>query len=148
MTYEQILREEQARLRAELLAAAADEHRLHQLAARERQDESRWRLRADFARVRSLADLAAEAEARADRHAALAQRHERDYEDRRQLVEYLREAVRSPAPPPSAASLSPDAPEPISPERRLNDLEMEAQLEQDLTAMKQRAAARRDPPVS
>ena len=61
-------REELQRLRRELLVAAVEEHRLHQVANREREAEHRWKGRADLARTHQHESLAAEALARSDLH--------------------------------------------------------------------------------
>jgi phage shock protein A len=137
---------ERRELRERLARAAAEEHRLHQRGASERQAERRWRDRAELAAGRELAALALEALERADEHARRASNLEVEFEQQRAFVERLRQAVRYPGAmvPRAGVAASLLAVE-SGTERRLAQLERDVRLERDLAELKQRRAPAQKP---
>ena len=130
---------EQIRLRRQLVQAAAEEHRLYQLATAERRSERRWLERAALAGERGLAVLGADAEARAMEHRERAGYYEAEFFEQRDWVERLRQVVRHPE--LSAAAEVGEAAEQRerdAAERQLAALEKEARLDRDLAELKDR----------
>jgi len=120
-----------------LLDAIASEHRLRREALNERRETDRWERRADMAEQRELADLAAEARARVERHRRTASLYDRRAAEMRVQVDRLRDALAATqghgrAPPrPAAASL----------ESRIAALEVESDLERLRQERRQSRAA-------
>lgn len=113
-------------IRTALVDAIAGEHRLRREAFHERRESERWGQRADMADVRQLADLAAQARARAERHQRTATLYERRSNELRMQGERLQAALAATqghgrAPPVVAAPTL---------EGRFAALELERELEQ------------------
>lgn len=106
-----------------LIDALAGEHRLRRQALREQREVERWLRRAAFAEERGLADLAAAARARSERHARTASVLTDRAVDLREEIESLRRDVQAPRgvgrAPPEAPSL----------EVRFRDLEIEREVD-------------------
>ncbi len=129
--------EELAAARAELRAAVAAEHRLHQLAERHEREAERWRARAEWARGRGEADLAAQAERRSQEHRRQAARLRDAYVAEsariRTLKRHLRDLEVGRGPPTVIPSLALD---PLA--ARFEALQREERLERELADLKAR----------
>ena len=112
-------------IRTALIDAIAGEHRLRREALQERREAERWERRAEMARLRELPELAAQADARAERHRRTAALYERRAAEIRVQVERLQDALAA----TQGHGRAPPAAAPSSLEGRFAVLELEQELE-------------------
>jgi phage shock protein A len=111
-------------IRTALVDAIAGEHRLRRQGLEQKREAEHWEQRSSLADTRGLADLAAEARQRAERHRRTAALHEQRATEMRIQVERLRGALAAAqghgrAPPVGGASL----------EAQFSALELDRELE-------------------
>jgi PspA/IM30 family len=125
--------DERGRLREVLYAAIAEEHRLHEAAAREEAAARRWEARALLAERKEAPDLAEAARQRAAQHQRRARGYRTESARQQAHVAELKAAVVQPTP---VVRRVVRAVPPDDVGRRLAGLERDDRLERDLAELK------------
>jgi len=126
--------DEQGRWREQLAAAMAEEHRLHEAAAREEAAARRWEARAALAERKEAPDLVDAARYRMAQHTARAERYRAEAARQQAHIVALKAVLLQPGPAARPPLLVVEGDDPVA--RRLAALEREDRLERDLAELK------------
>ena len=127
--------DERGRWREQLSAAIAEEHQLHEAAAREEAAARRWEARAALAERKEAPDLAEAARERTMQHRRRAQAYRAESARHQAHIAELKAALLQPGPIARSPLVVVEDGDPVA--RRLAALEREDRLERDLAELKQ-----------
>jgi phage shock protein A len=126
--------DERSRWDERLSAAIAEEHRLHEAAAREEAAARRWEARAALAARKEAPDLAEAARQRMAQHQRRAQSYRAESVRQQAHIAELKAALLQPGPAVRPPLVVVEGVDPVA--RRLAALEREERLERDLAELK------------